>query len=214
LANPELAKEGSMQNDFPQLEPRENDAKNIWKSQTTEAYKMSADLLRHKLEQRRNSARFEAAKSIASGLIVFGFFAWAFIRYAELLPRIGCAVLCLWGAYLALQGFKSLQKRMVSDAPLNPTLQSYRSELENQRDYARHIWRKAGLPFCLLGASLVILPRVIQSIHSSRLLESFLPLLVLFLVWLVVFFFVRRRRQQNLQHEIDQLRMLEKESQS
>jgi hypothetical protein len=204
-----------MPSEFPENELPVKNPKNIWQHQPTEAFKMSADQLRLKAEERRNSARFEAIKSITAGLVVFGFFAFAVSQVHELIPRIGYAVISIWGIYYAYQGYKSFwRKQAAPDATLNATLQSYRRELERQRDYARHIWRRAGLPFCLLGAVLVILPQVIQSIHAPRVIEPLLPLFVLFVVWLTVFFFVRKRRQQRLQQEIAQLRQFESENRS
>jgi hypothetical protein len=204
-----------MPSEFPENEIPVRNLKNIWQHQPTEAFKMSADQLRRKAEQRRNSARFEAIESIAAGLLVFGFFVFAFSRVHVAIPRTGYAVISLWGIYYAYLGYKSFwRKQAAPDATLDITLQSYRRELEHQRDYARHIWRRAGLAFCLLGAMLVILPQVIQSIHAPRVIEPLLPLFALFVVWLTVFFFVRNRRRQRLQQEIAQLRQFESENRS
>lgn len=64
-----------MPSEFPMNDPR-----NIWRNQTTEAFKMSADELLRKAQQRERKSRFEATYSIIIGLILFVFFAWAFAR--------------------------------------------------------------------------------------------------------------------------------------
>jgi len=214
-----------MPNNIPPNEPNnnalaENDPQHIWKNQTTEAFKMSADQLRHKAEQHQSKSRIEATYSIIVGLGLFGFFAWNFARIHELLPRLGAAVLSLWAIYYAYQAYKWFwQKRLAPDASVSTTLQSYRSELEKRRDYGRNLWRRAGLPFVLLGATLAILPKLITSLSApgklaSSVLAAWMPLFLLFAVWLVVFFFVRKRRRDQLQREIDELRSFENASRS
>jgi hypothetical protein len=95
---------------------------------------------------------------------------------------------------------------------VSTTLQSYRSELEKRRDYGRHIWRRAGLTFCFLGAALVLAPGLIKSIEDPRLLVNAAPVFVLLAIWLAVFFPMRRRNQQRLRQEIEELRVFEAEN--
>jgi Na+/melibiose symporter-like transporter len=198
-----------MPSEFPMNDPR-----NIWKNQTTEAFKMSADELRRKAQQRERKSRFEAAYSIVIGLILFVFFAWTFARPQELAPRIGVGVLSLWGIYFAYQACKRIwQGRLAPDATLNTTLQSYRSELEKRRDYAQHIWRRA-LTFCFLGMALVIVPALIKSLDAPRLLVNFVPFFVLLAIWCAIFFPMRKRNQRKLQQEIEELRVFERENRS
>jgi len=191
-----------------------NDPRNIWKSQTTEAFKMSADELRRKAQQRERKSRFEAAYSIIIGLILFVFFAWAFARAHELAPRIGFGVLSLWGIYFAYQACKRIwQERLAPDATLNTTLQAYIGELEKRRDYAQHIWSRV-LTFCFLGMALVIVPALIKSLDAPRLLVNFVPFFVLLAIWCAIFFPMRKRNQRKLQQEIEELRVFERENRS
>ena len=190
-----------------------NDPRNIWQGQSTEAFKMSADQLRRKAQQRERKSRFEAAYSIIIGLILFVFFARTFAGAHELAPRIGFGVLSLWGIYFAYQACKRIwQGRLAPDATLNTTLQSYRSELEKRRDYAQHIWRKAGLTFCFLGMALVIAPALIKSLDAPRLLVNVAPFFALLAIWCAVFFPMRRRNRRKLQQEIEELRVFEREN--
>jgi polyferredoxin len=199
-----------MPSEFPMNDPR-----NIWKNQPTEAFKMSADELRRKAQQRERKSRFEAAYSIIIELIGFVFFAWAFARAHELAPRIGFGVLSLWCIYFAYQACKRIwQGRLAPDATLNTTLQSYRSELEKRRDYARHAWRKAGLTFCFLGIAMVVAPALIKSLGTPRLLLNFAPLFGLLAIWCAIFFPMMKRNQRKLQQEIEELRVFERENRS
>jgi uncharacterized membrane protein len=198
-----------MPSEFPMSDPR-----NLWKNQTTEAFKMSADELRRKAQQRERKSRFEAAYSMIIGLILFVIFAWAFARTHELAPRLGFGMLSVWGIYLAYQSYKRIRhERLASNATLNTTLQSYRSELEKRLDYARHVWRKAGLTFCFLGMAMVVAPGLIKWLDSPRvLLLNYGPIFALLAIWCAVFFPRMKRQRKKLQQEIEQLRVFERES--
>lgn len=195
-----------MPNNHPASDPQ-----NIWKNQPTEAFKMSVYELRRKTEQRQKKSRFEAAKMIASGIIACGFFTLAFLRTHTLIPRLGFGLISLWGIYLAWQAYRWMWPgRLADDAALNPTLRSYREELERQRDYVWQIFRRTALPVCFLGMAMVLAPQVLQSLSTPRLLLlNLAPLLVLFVIWCAIFFPRRRRSLRKLQHEIDGLRRLE-----
>jgi Na+/melibiose symporter-like transporter len=198
-----------MPSEFPM-----NDPQNIWKNQTTEAFKMSADELRRKAQQRERKSRFEAAYSIIIGLVLFVFFAWAFAKAHEPAPHIGFGVLSLWGIYFAYQACKRVwQERLAPDATLNTTLQSYRRELEKRRDYAQHIWRRV-LTVCFLGMALIIVPALIKSLAAPRLLVNFVPFFVLLAIWCAMFFPMRKRNQRKLQQEIEELQVFERENRS
>src|ERR1022692_2527571 len=84
-----------MPSEFPMNDPR-----NIWKNQPTEPFKMSADELRRKAQQRQRKARFEAIYSIIVGLILFAFFARVFVQ-----PRMGVGLLSL-GHLLCVSGIQ------------------------------------------------------------------------------------------------------------
>jgi hypothetical protein len=199
-------------NDRAKSDLQMNDPQNIWRNQTTEAFKMSADQLRSKAQQRQSKARLEAIYSILAGLVLFAFFARTVTQVHDVVPRIGFAVLSLWGIYFACQAYKWIwARRSELDATVNTTLQAYRSELEKRRDYVRHIWQRAGLTFCSLGAVMVVTPALLKWQDAPRMLANWAPVYILLAVWLAVFFPMRRRRQQKLNQEIDELRGFERE---
>jgi hypothetical protein len=197
-----------MPSEFPQNDPRK-----IWQNQPTEPFRMSAHELRSRAQHSQTKARLGGLFSIIVGLILSAFCALAFVRSQEGLPRIGLGVLSLWCLYFAYQAYKWIWPgRSAPDATLSATLHAYRSQLENRRDYNRHVWRRAGLTFCFLGFALIIVPELIKALGSPRLALNVLPLCVILAIWFAIFFPLRRRRQQKLQREIDELRAFEREN--
>jgi hypothetical protein len=203
-----------MLNEFPMNELPTNDPRSIWKNQTTEAFKMSADQLRRKAQQRQRKSRIEAVYTIIFGLMVFVFFARTFVRVHEVAPRMGLGLVSLWGINLAYQRSKRFWPgRRVPEATLDTTLQSYRSELDKRLDNARHVWRRAGLGFLFLGVATFVVPGLIRSLDAPRLLLlNFGPLFVLLAIWCAIFFPMMKRQQQKLQQEIEGLRVFEREN--
>src|ERR1700691_321416 len=193
-----------------------NDPRNIWQNQPTEVFKMSVNEIRGKAQRRRRKARREALLQITIGIVVCACFAWIFARaHDETLPRVGLGILSLCGLNFAYQAYRWIWPgRPGPDAAVSSSVEVYRSELERSRDYGLHIWRRAGLTFCFLGLALVILPGVIHSLNSPRLLLNFVPVLVLLAIWLAIFFPTRKRRLRRLQEEIDELRGFEQHGRS
>jgi hypothetical protein len=191
-----------------------SDAQNIWKNQKTEAFKMSVGQLRNKAQQRQRKSRFEAVYTAAIGLVFFLYAVWAFARVHEMISRIGWGVLSLWSIYLAYRSYKWLSReRPATDAALNTTIESYRIELENRRDYARHAWRAAGLSFCFLGLAMVVGPALIRAIETPQLLLlKFGPLLALLILWCAIFSPRMKQQRRKLQAEIEELRAFESEN--
>jgi hypothetical protein len=209
-----------MPSEFPM-----NDPQNLWQNQPTEAFKMSADKLRRKAQQLDRKARLAVLFSTAIAFILFLYFGWGFLSFAEkfqtfgLAPfgawsmRLGFGVLSLWGLYSGYKTYKVLwPSSAASDADLKTTLQSYRQQLEKRRDYLRNIWLRSGLIFCFLGMAMVVVPMLVRDIISPlRLFANLGPLFALLILWLAIFIPQRKRRQRKLQHEIDQLRAFERE---
>ncbi len=200
-----LVKEDFMPSEFPRHDPQ-----NIWQNQTTERFKMSADELRHRAQQHRKKARLRAQFSIVTGLILFVFFARAFAKGGDVIARMGWGLISVWCLYFAYHAYRwTWPRRLEPDAALDATIKSYRSALEKRQDYARHIWRRAGLTFCFLGLGLVVVPGLMKSIDHPARLMNFVPILVLLALWLKLFFSIRRRDRQKLQQEIEELQAFE-----
>ncbi len=187
-----------------------NDPRKLWKDQPTEVFQMSADELRRQVRRLQARARLEVAKAILFGALLAGFFAWRAALAHQAMPRAGFVILSLWSVHLGYQTYRSIwTRRLLPDATEGATLQSYKQALERRRDYVRHLWRRAGLTFCLAGAALVVAPAMLESLHDPRFLWRWAPLFALVVLWFAVFFPMRKRRQQRLQKELDELRLLE-----
>jgi hypothetical protein len=157
-------------------------------------------------------ARFTAATTITSALLVCGFFAWNFARTHEVLPRMGYGLISFCGILMAYQTYKWVwPSNLPPDAPVSTSLEFYRSELERRRDYRRHIWRRTGLPFCFLGMAMVVVPALIAALGAPRLLLNMVPFFLLLITWFVLFFLGKKRSQHKLQQEIDELRAFERD---
>ena len=192
-----------------------DDPKNIWKNQHTEKFTMSAQQLRHKVEQRQSKARFTTIFSIIVGLVLCTFFTTTLITTHEITLRAGFGILSLWCLYYVYHSYRwTWPHRAIPDAALGTTMQFYRRDLEEQLDYNRHIWRRAGLPFCFLGIALIIVPELIKVMGVPKLALNVLPVCVLVLIWFAAFIPLSRRRRQSLRHEIEELRAFENENRS
>jgi hypothetical protein len=199
-----------MPSEFPMHDPQ-----NVWQNQPTEPFKMSTNEIRGKVQQRQKKARLEALFSITTGLMICFFFAWTFARSHGVLPRLGLGLLSLCGLNFAYQAYRWIWPgRLRPDATVSTSLKFYRSELERRRDYGMHIWVRGGLTFCLLGLAMIVLPEVIRSLRSARLLLNVLPVLVMLAIWFAIFLPTRKRKLRKLQQEIDELRGFEREAQS
>lgn len=192
-----------------------NDPRKIWQDQPTEAMKMSLDEIRRRAQKLQAKNRISALVTIVIGFVLCVWFARACAGTQDAVPRIGLGMLSLWGLYAAYQAYKWIWPgRLAANATFSTSLDFYRWELERRRDYARHIWRRAGLTFCFAGIALFIIPALIGVLKTPRLLVNLVPFFVLLVIWLVVFFSLRRRNQRQLQREIDDLKMLETENRS
>ncbi len=187
-----------------------NDSHAIWKNQPTEAFKMSAEQLRHKSEEKQKKARYEALRQMTAGLIVFVLFAWYFVKADGALLRTGLGLISLWGVYIAFVAGKAIWPGgQAPDATASTTLRSYRGELEKRLDFQRRLPLKIVPAF--LGMAMVLIARVAPQIASPHLVTNLLPLFILLVAWSILFVVMRKQRRQKLQQEIEQLRLLESE---
>src|SRR5271169_1015292 len=207
-----------MPNEFPVNDPR-----NIWQTQPTEAFKMSADQLRIKAQKRQKGVRSQVLRDAIIGLALSVFFAWHLITVNHVWwgadhplslwsTRMGLGLLSLWGFFLPFLLYKWVwPARLAPEAPLNTTLQWYRSQLEKGRDFDRRVWLILIPAF--VGIALVWVPALISSLGNPReLVLNSLPLFSLFAIWLSIFLYLRKRRRGRRQQEIEQLRAFEREN--
>jgi hypothetical protein len=204
-----------------------NDLQNVWQTQPTEAFTMSADKLRNQAKQLDSKARLAVRFAVVIAIFLFLFFGWGFLSFPEKFQefglgpfgtwttRLGFGVLSLWGLYSGYKAYKVLwPNHTSSNADLKTTLESYREQLEARRDYLQNIWLRAGLIFCFLGIAMVVTPVLVRDVTTpARMLEDLGPVGSLLILWLAIFIPQRKRKQRKLRQEIDQLIRFERECQ-
>jgi hypothetical protein len=167
---------------------------------------MSVEELRNKTERLQTRTRLEGLSWIPGGLLLCAFFGWEAAKAQHLLERIGWGVVSLWVLSRAYYGSKWIRPRELPPVTsLSTSLEFYRRSLESRRDYFRHAWRNAGLTLCFSGLAMVLVPALIATGGTPRLLLNAAPFFTLLSIWFVVFFFTRKRNQRKLQQEIDEL---------
>lgn len=167
---------------------------------------MSENELLRRAEDRRRRDRDRALLATAIGLALALAFGVAAKRAAAELTRAGWAVLSLWSLYFTWHVRRWLWPEQPT--PAEASLQFYRRELEQRLDYQRHIWLRTGLPICFAGVALVLVPPLLPAVASPRLLLNAGPFFVLLAAWAVMFRRQRRRDREQLEREINDLRLL------
>ncbi len=184
---------------------------------------MSAAELRLKAQKREKGVRSQVLRDAIIGFIISVFFAWNLIKLNHVWwgvghplslwsTRMGAGLLSLWGIALPFLLYKWVwPARLAPDAPLNTTLQWYRSQLEKGRDFDRRVWLVLTPAF--VGIALVMGASADQLAWQptgipAKLFASF----VLFAIWLSIFLYLRKRRRGRRQQEIEQLRAFEREN--
>ena len=207
-----------MPSEFPM-----NDPQNVWQNQPTEVFKMSVAEIRLKVQKRQKGVRSQVLRDAIIGLVLSVFFAWKLIEVQHVWwgldhpislwsTRLGLGLLSFWGIALPFLLYRWVwPARLAPDAPLNTTLQWYRSQLEKGRNFDRRVWLVL-IP-CFVGIAMIFVPALISSIgNPPELLQNSLPLFVLLAIWLPLFLYFRKRRRGRRQKEIEQLRAFEREN--
>jgi hypothetical protein len=191
------------------------DVQNAWQNRNLPPFRMSPDEIRSRIEQfdrkigkRKLLGYFVCVAAITGNLVLF-------IAFPNLVARIGAA-LTAWGAgYILYQVSLYHQKRKraaTSAAGLGTSVsvEFYRSELQQIRDYTCGIW--------LWSRALMILPGPIVFLIGLQLSFPGIELyvyaeLALFLVLLAMAIPINLRISSKYQREIDELESLQKEKQ-
>jgi hypothetical protein len=195
-----------MRNDSP-----ENDPRTIWQNQPTETPVMALETIRQKVRELHAKTRRQLLGNLTGPLVVAFFYAFGVKQFPAvqqvLHPLLALALVwSLAGLYFLNRGKWSAT--MPGDAGLNAGLESYRREIEWQRDYFRRVllW---GLGPILLAIGTFIL--AIAIVAGKTIFPNAIPFLTLVVVWIAAYFVIRVRQQRELQREIDELKDIERE---
>ncbi len=184
---------------------------------------MSPDELRRKAQQRQRKDRSGVISATIICLMFAAIFLWWFVTApgrAVLLVRgqlslgsfrIGCALLTLWCLYFPYQLYKwTWAGRLAPDATLNTTLQTYRSRLEKRRDFHRYVLGKL-VPFYILGIAMVLVPPLMVVVAAGYPWLAVVGVLVVAATILAILGPLRKRGERELEQEIEQLCVFERE---
>jgi Flp pilus assembly protein TadB len=195
-----------LNNSFP------NDPKSIWQNQPTEPFKMTVRMIRRRTQQLRTKTRRELLNSMVVSLFVVGLSIFGITRVHGAALR-GIFVLTI-GWTLAAQYFVyrgSLADSKQSDFSLNTSLQSYRREVERQRDLSSSFLVWTFGPIVLVGSSMSALLFAVVRPHGFLL--NTIPFFILLGSWFIVFV-IRMQEQRHLQREIRELNEIERSNNS
>ena len=188
-------------------DPRPDDFRTIWQSQTKEASNMSLDLIRYKTRKVETEIRRQAVGIYFGVLLILAaclFISW---RIDQIFIRIGAGILILWALRLAYQARKGVwPERLAPDATSRGSLDFYRQELERQRAHigatGRMVWP------VLLSTALFVTPAVMAQPES---LVKMAPFLMMMAAWAVALVVMSMQKRRAVQKEIDDLDTLQKD---
>ncbi len=124
-----------------EIQPNE-DMRNVWQKQTTEGVHMSVDEIRMRAGKYNRKIVWRNAREYAAALVVTLFFAYSFVRSADLLMRAGFAIEIAGISYVCWHLYtRGSWRRLPEDLGAASSLQFHRCELERQRDLLRGVWR-------------------------------------------------------------------------
>jgi hypothetical protein len=200
-----------------------NDLKNMWQNQSRDLQYVSLNTLREQLRQMHRKIRLQTAFRSGVGLVVLDFLVRRFLSAKDLIERIGWGLPIVGSLCLVVPLIYENHKMRISgnlsfNAGLTTCLTFYRKTLERQRILGRRWLFRLGTILLFAGIA-VLLVRPLQwtyrHLHEpgSPNLLSWIPFLVILVLWVISFMVLRRRRRAWLQREFENLKALEKENQ-
>jgi hypothetical protein len=196
-----------MRNDSP-----ENDPRTIWQNQPTEPPVMTLEKIRQKVRELHAKRRRQLLGNLAVPFIVGFFYTFGVKQFPSLQQMVQplfafALVWSLAGLYFLNRGKWSVA--MPGDAGLSAGLESYRREIEWQRDYFRRVLLWGFGPILLAIGTFIL---AIAIVAGKAIFPNAMPFMTLVAVWIAAYFVIRVRQQRELQREIDELNDIEKEN--
>jgi hypothetical protein len=186
-----------------------DDLLDLWQSQSSEGFRMSAKEIRVKAEQldKALTARTRAAYQVCAFLII-AFSWWAVIDDSPLL-RVGAALTVASVVYLGYQVHQNRFRRPAADAIASRSLEHLREELTRQRDFhrGRRFWSRllflASAGFMLFAGFAKAHPEVITMIRIE---------VVTFAIMIIAAIVLNRRMARKYQRQLNELGRQEQSS--
>ncbi len=185
-------------------EPSHQDVRTLWRNQEMESYPFSLEEIRSQARRFQSQVRWRNLREYLASVVVVVVFGYFFFIMDDALLRLAAALTIAGVLYVCYQ----LQKRgsarkLPAEPALRTCLEFHRTELVQQRDLLRDVWRWYLLPF-VPGFSLFLASQVMQAPWTRW---------GILLVWFVILFvgigMLNQWAARRLQREIE---ALEKES--
>jgi fatty-acid desaturase len=188
----------------------EDDPKTIWQSQGTEISKMSSVLLRQKARELQARRRRQVFGTVVVPVVVAFFYAFCVEEFPHLQPILHSLFVfaLIWsvtGLYFTNRG--KLWREMPEDAGFSTGLAFCRRAIEQQLNYFRRslLWS--------LGPILLAIGTFIVAVAvRTSLFPKGMPFIALLVVWIASYLSIWVRQHRNLQHELDELREIDREN--
>jgi hypothetical protein len=189
-----------------------NNPKAIWQNQPIEASTMTMEKIRQKARELHRKTRRQLLGALSAPLTVVCFYAFARKQFAPLQhvlqPLFACAFAwSLAGLYFLNRGKWSAP--MPGDAGLSAGLEFCRREIQRRRDHFRFVMLWGAGPILLAIGTFIL---ALAMVAGKGVLPKAMPFMTLVVVWIVAYLFILRAEQRKLQHELDELNEIARES--
>ena len=183
----------------------EEDPRDAWQRQSPDEHKIALELIRLRAGQLAVKARLQFFAVIGLVFAVVVFSIWRLLVSPHSLQRAGFALAAGWAVYAAIKACQSIwPSTLARDAGSLTCLAFSRNELQRQLKYLGKTGGNITGP--LVFTVLIFIAPI--ALDNPGALAKGMPVLVLFVVWLVSFVFIGRRDRQKLREELDILNRL------
>jgi hypothetical protein len=193
---------------------KDDDPRAIWQNQPIEASTMTMEKIRKMARELHRKTRRQLLGTITAPLTVVCFYAFARKLFAPLqhvlLPLFACAFAwSLAGLYFLNRGKWS--GMMPADAGLSAGLEFCRREIQRRRDHFRFVMLWGAGPILLAIGTFIL---ALAMVAGKAVIPKAMPFMILVVVWIASYLFILRAEQRKLQHELDELNEITRESNS
>jgi hypothetical protein len=188
------------------MSPDEKDPKSIWQNQPAEESHMALDrIMQRKVNALHDKTRFELLGNILVPIITAAISGWWIVHFSGAIERFTFGAILLWaaaGLYFISRGMGG--SAFPSDAGVESSLEFYRREIASRQALQNRVMLWSFGPLVT-----VIVVSVVELARLSMIANHFkdmLPVLSLFVIWVISFLFLKIRRERELQGEIADLK--------
>ena len=190
----------------------DDDPRTIWQNQPIGASTMTMEKIRQKARELHRKTRRQLLGTITAPLTVVCFYAMARKLFPllqhVLQPLFACAFAwSLAGLYFLNRGKWSAP--MPGDAGLTAGLEFCRREIQRRRDHFRFVMLWGAGPVLLAIGTFIL---ALAMVAGKGVVPKAMPFMILVVAWISSYLFILRAEQRKLQHELDELNEITKES--